>query len=258
MDAEVRTRAGEAWAEAEPTRELPKRRFERRVDAMGYEVVVRVPEDPLARCVRCFNKARIPARYHDRTIDGFIAHTRSQGDARVRCLDVTAAFSPGDRGLGLSGAPGVGKTHLLAGLARFLTLEEGFEVQYADFSALVWDLKAGFEAGRGETDLLRPLLEVPVLFIDELGKGRGSDWERQIVDAIVSGRYDRNLSTFVATNHPIEATHLPRGAEATERFMSNTAARLEPLADRLGPRVWSRLSEMCSWLNIEGPDARRR
>jgi DNA replication protein DnaC len=224
----------------------------------------------LRRRAELFNRAGVPTRYHDATLSGYEDRGGNQSLVRTRFAslhhEVEHKVQPGGRlpralrGIGLAGPPGTGKTHLMAAMARHLVLNLGVAVRFTDFARLLWDLKAGFDAGQGEDALIAPLVEVEVLFIDELGKGRASEWEIGILDALVSERYNRKLMTFFATNHPLAEQTPGRSLnEAYDRKKSGAAGvdgRFDSLASRTHPRIVSRLSEMCELLTIEGPDSR--
>ena len=97
--------------------------------------------------------------------------------------------------------------------------------------------------------------------MDEHGKGRSSDWELGNLDEIISRRYNPRQTTFFATNYrdPLvegEGANGPgRGPHA--RGLSDPLRRVT-LEDRVGPRVYSRLKEMCTLLQVGGPDYRQR
>jgi DNA replication protein DnaC len=227
-------------------------------DELGYEVLTPCKMQALKARMGRFNQAGLPAGYAQATLESWQPHTPAQRDLRQRVgawqayvlrqgLDQQGKLPKQLRGIGLTGAPGVGKTHLMAALARSLTLELGVAVRFADFSQLLWDLKAGFQAGRGEADLVAPLATVDVLLIDELGKGRASEWEISILDSIISARYNRGLTTFFSTNYPMAGK---------VKVARSTSELKETLSDRVGDRIASRLSAMCDVFEVDGADQR--
>ncbi len=224
------------------------------VDEAGYEFRAPCARRGLERRIGLFDAAGMPARYHDVTIESFEARGGNQAFLRATFGELRDTFEAGNRGVGLSGPPGVGKTHLLSALARYLLLERGMRLRYFEFARLLSDLKAGFDSGRSEAQLIRPLVSIDVLLIDELGKGRGSEWEIGVLDEIVGERYNRGLSTFYATNFRVDGS-VDVSWNAPHRQVSGSAPA-QTLAERLGPRIWSRLTEMCQPLPIDGPDAR--
>lgn len=226
-------------------------------DAAGYEVLSPCEMQGLRLRIQRYNQAALPAAFAAATLDSWKPRTPAQANIHRRVgewqawvlrqgLDAQGKLPRQLRGIGLTGAPGVGKTHLMAALARSLTLELGVAVRFADFSQLLWDLKAGFQSGKGEADLVAPLATVDVLFVDELGKGRASEWEISILDSIVSARYNRGLTTFFSTNYPLQARLDSHGKKLAT----------ESLADRVGERIASRLSAMCDVFEVDGVDQR--
>src|SRR5690606_3742650 len=83
-------------------------------------------------------------------------------------------------------------------------------------------------------DKIDELAQVDVLAIDELGKGRGSVFEEEVLDGLIGRRYNNEKPTLFATNHPLEE----RPGEPLG----------ESLAARLGPRFFSRLHEVVVFL----------
>lgn len=202
--------------------------------------------------IKAYNEARLPARHADSTrarfepvgpaMQGFVAVNR-----------YLEAYRPGqeNRGLVLFGDVGRGKTHLLAALVRDLVFRHGITARFIEFSHLVGDLKAGFDQGRGTHELLDPLVRVDVLAIDELGKGRNTDFEGMVVDELVSRRYNAAATVLATTNF---------APGASTGFAVGNAAdpvRTAPsLSDRLGDRVYSRLRETCDFVECRGDDWR--
>lgn len=205
--------------------------------------------------VELFNQARIPARHAGSSFETFRTD-RNPAARHVHewCVNWTDGYRPDQENCGviLSGGVGRGKTHLMVAMLRRLVMDRGVAVRFVEFSHLLSALKAGFDEGVGEATTLKPLVEVPVLALDELGKGRASEWELTIADALVSHRYNALATTLGTTNYrPISPTGL------VETNLSRPD--LEPsLGDRVGGRVFSRLKEMCQFLVVGGEDYRTR
>ncbi|HAA58324.1 MAG TPA: DNA replication protein, partial [Myxococcales bacterium] len=157
------------------------------------------------------------------------------------------------------GPPGVGKTHLMVGFLRHVLLERGIPCRFQDFGVLLAELRSSYTNGLSEMEILRGLINVDVLLIDDLGKGRNSKWESGIIDTLISCRYNTKRTTLITTNYTqeLETTlrerYRGRGStEGEELLMRDT------LADRVGERVYSRLREMCDFFFISGVDYRQR
>ena len=207
--------------------------------------------------------AHIPARHAHATLPSFIGGAMQQGDReKMKALlegvqpwmsrwQAGVQGSAGPRGLVLHGPVGRGKTHLLVGVLRELVFEHGAVVRFVEFSRLLGMLKEGYSRGQGDSELLTELAEVPVLAIDELGKGRLTDWELAIIDEIISRRYNAMRCTLATTNYePKPAT----GVRDVNLAMVDGSR--QTLGDRVGDRVYSRLREMCGFVYVGGIDMR--
>ncbi len=274
---DIVTRAGSERAEAalcEHLARCPACRgtgFLRTTDAHGYEVMAPCARGGVVRRVRLYNEMALPARFHDVRLNAYEARPGSDSNQRQmrsivealrdRLIDAQrpdGSIEPGIRGLGLSGEPGVGKTHLICALARELTVDYGMTVRYADFSTLLWDLKSRFEQGSGEASLLAPLIDADVLVLDEVGKGKASEWDISIIDALVAGRYNRRKTIVFATNYAFtEAPALVDMNRAAGALRGGGMSHLETLKGRVHDRVFSRLCEMCELVTVVGPDQRK-
>ncbi len=220
---------------------------------------------PLKRCACMFATARlrrlrgvqVPSRHAQSTRLSFQPSSNAQTAALVRVSTWIQDFDPrgGNRGLVLHGDVGRGKTHLMVAMLRELAIHKGVSCRFVEFSHLLADVKSGFDRGEGPAALLEPLATVGVLGIDELGKGRNTEFEGTIVDELVSRRYNADLPILATTNYaPGVATgHAVGNAAAVDR--SGRAVR-PTLPDRVGDRVHSRLREMCDFLPILGQDWR--
>jgi len=136
----------------------------------------------------------------------------------------------------------------------YFTLERGISCRYIEFMQLIFDLKKDFAEGRWESSTLSPLLSVEVLLIDELGKGRNSEWELAVLDELVSSRYNSGRTLLATSNY------LPRANPGVAVPVTMEGGMRIPgtLDERLGDRIFSRLTEMCQFMEIVGDDYRAR
>ncbi len=250
-------RAEVAWATAcECTERCETCRGERFfvVDEGGYSVAAPCGCLTGLERVRLFNEAQVPAGYADKTIPGFV-HRKGQHSlavAKERFMRLTRAMDVDDsRGVVLVGEPGLGKTHLVCALVNYLTLQRGIACRFVDFFELTQRIRASYgdKGGESEASIIEPLVSVPVLAIDDLGKGRGSNFELTIIDRIITRRYNAGRIVLATTNFFPEAGLRQGGAGGH--------AERESLEERVGQRLFSRLVEMTDIVHLAGPDFRR-
>jgi DNA replication protein DnaC len=219
--------------------------------ADGRTTVVPCACVALHRRIGRFNEAHIPSYFHSKSVEKYAAKSSEEQAVKRWMLAFQSGGQAGDRGVLLIGNPGVGKTHLMCGLLRYLTLERTITCRYVDSFQLLQDLKMVFEQGGASAQLLEEVCKVPILALDELGKTRPEGWQREVLDTIISRRYDAGLTTLVASNYP-----LPKeGPAFTDAAMTDLLQR-ETLDRRVGPRVFSRLMERCRTFVLQGEDRR--
>jgi DNA replication protein DnaC len=113
----------------------------------------------------------LPARYGRARLETFETREPWQANALNVAYGFAREFEPGARGLLFYGRSGTGKTHLSVALLRFLLVQRGVRARFVEFSHLISDLREAFSGKNAVTTLMSPLTEVPLLVIDELGKG---------------------------------------------------------------------------------------
>ncbi len=194
--------------------------------------------------IALFNEAGVPARMHAKTIDLFEERCASQAATKLFMRRFMEDYRPGNRGFLLWGRPGTGKTHLVCAMARYFLLEKGYSVRFIDFFQLLSDLKAGFSDNRSESDLILPLVAPDVLIIDELGKGRATDWEVSVLDQLISRRYNAGKTVIATTNYDPNKV--------------SESVGMPGLISRIDERIYSRLCEICEFMELKGDDYRKR
>lgn len=210
------------------------------------------------------NGAMIPARYADASIENFQNFSGNGKAVLGELARWKAGFKPvKGRGVILTGRIGVGKTYLLAAIAKDMA-ERGLTVRFTDFFHLLGELRAGFSEGKADAAQLGPLIDVDVLLIDELGKGRNNEFELTVLDQLVCGRYNQNKTIIASTNYQLKppatmrvgySEAIDRGAGGGQGDFGNE--RFDSLETRIGPRIFSRLVEMAGTIELSGEDYRR-
>jgi DNA replication protein DnaC len=159
------------------------------------------------------------------------------------------------KGIWFLGDVGTGKTTLGMLIAR-LALERRYTVAVYSTTKLLNRIRSTYGSDRfGAYDaFFEELTSVDLLFIDDLGAQRTTDWVTEQLYVIVNERYETERSImFTANLHQVEVE-----VKETRSRRKETEKRLELLVEEeIGRRTFSRLTEMCGDpVMVHGDDRR--
>jgi DNA replication protein DnaC len=142
----------------------------------------------------------------------------------------------------LWGATGTGKTYQAYGAIRALTAA-GCGVRWQATTAADLYAQMRPRPGLDPEYQLRRIVRIPLLLLDDLGAAKGSEWTEELTFRLLNWRCEHQLPTLITSNLP------PVRTDATD-------PRQPVLRDKVGDRVLSRLSGMCTAVHFDGPDRR--
>ena len=191
--------------------------------------------------------ASIPKRYSHCTLETFREKSPVLRTAKKRVqefVDLWPTTAEG-KGLLLMGGCGVGKTHLaVAALIEIVNSGKPGRVLFSNFQDLIQEIQASFdsEGVPSKSELLRPLLEVDLLVLDELGSQKPTTFVQDILYYVINTRYNEERTTIFTTNY----------------YDRVNDAKEETLEQRIGTRLRSRLAEMADRIEFAGATDHRR
>ena len=161
-------------------------------------------------------------------------------------MAVAIVNSNGKRGLGVHGAPGVGKSMLIAATVNALR-DSGVVGVCVSAPSLMLKFREGFDldGSPSESSIVRKLSGVPVLAVQDLGKEQFTPYSLQMLHAIFDARWENNLPLLVTSNMSPAALIL---------HYSNAPSKGATMDRSTGPAMIDRVMDMTNspWVQITG------
>lgn len=179
-------------------------------------------EEQRQKCITSF-ESKVPRRY-----------ATAQPNPIARAWAQSVVTNPDDtRSLLVVGPTGTGKTHYAYSVLRAIA-ETGRTADWAAYTAA--DLYAHLRprTGRDSEAEFESVSGVDVLFVDDLGAAKLTEWTEEVTYRLINHRYEQCRPGVFTSN-------VPPGQ----------------LRDVLGERIASRLTEMCERVTLKGDDRRK-
>ena len=175
--------------------------------------------------------ANIPHRFKERNFDNFQPETAKHEKALSVCRKYAQEFEQNyqqGKSLILSGKPGTGKSHLAAAIIQ--SLYPKHQGQYMTLMELIRLVRGTWHKSseKSEAQVLKELIYIDLLVIDEIGVQYGTDGEQNIIFDVLDGRYREQMPTILLTNQDKEG-----------------------LTKCIGERVFDRLRETSTWVSFD-------
>ena len=144
-----------------------------------------------------YKKSGVPERYYKESLDTYKINNDMQTTAAKAATNFLHAVKCGEfKSLVMLGNAGTGKTHLACGIIR----EAGGK--YRTAPEIVEEMRhaKSFTANDTEADIIQYYGHVPLLVIDEIGRGIAATDEKYMLYQILNARYNTRKPTVLISN----------------------------------------------------------
>lgn len=189
-------------------------------------------------------KVGIPAQYVGKTFDDF-----KVSNVNADAFELMQSFSDvsATEGLYIWGECGTGKT-LLASVAAQVLLGRDKTVCFGEVPVLLGEIKRTFDRqtlsydAPTEEQVIRKFINCDVLFLDDIGTGKMSEWHVNMLYTLINERYNAERPIIVTSNYDLNG-------------LTKRLAQGDEIAAK---RIVSRLHAMCNVVYSGSVDWRRR
>lgn len=195
---------------------------------------------------RLMKKAQIPSRFLDKSLDNFKPLTGIQEKILKKCINFVEDFCEDTtRGILIIGDKGRGKSHLLSAVLQEIIKRYQVSGRYCDITEVYDEARLTFDINSQITlkSVLEPIMDVRLLFMDDMGTDKLTEWTVKTFHKIINHRYLQQMPTLIASN-------------LTEDKFFERIDYDKAMVDK-AEKAWSRLHEMMEFYKIDGPDYRR-
>ena len=196
--------------------------------------------------------ARIPARFKHCRLDNLKTYDNLElKNAIARATAFAETFPESREGLLISGPTGIGKTHIAVSVLKHVIVKQHTRGLYYDTRDLLRSIRRTYDpaaAGPQEVDVVDPVIKTDLLILDDLGAERATSWVHDMMTTIINTRYNEQ--------RPIIATSNYENGRDGNGNGNGDAESPNSLSRRLGKATFSRLREMCDFIEYDGLDYR--
>lgn len=165
--------------------------------AWDAEIERREAAQEAANKIDLFHKSGVPERYWQESLDTYLIQTEDQKTAAKAATRFLHYVKCGEfKTLVMIGNAGTGKTHLACAIIK----ETGG--QYRTAPDIVEELRRAksFTAAETEAQIINYYSRVPLLVIDEIGRGIVAADEKYMLYMIINARYNTRKPTILISN----------------------------------------------------------
>lgn len=142
-----------------------------------------------------FQKMNIEPEYYGATLENY----RPENESQKKALESCKRLVNGElKKVILLGSNGVGKTHLASAVVKAL---QGRIYTLYEIGLII---RGAYAKGQDEYEKLDTFARLPVLAIDEMGRTKNSDAERNYLSYIIDKRHTRGLPTLMISNFHLQ------------------------------------------------------
>lgn len=167
-------------------------------------------------------QACLPPRLAKASFTHYVTgENRDQVHAKNTLQTFAKAFPDLEDGASLVmvGNPGTGKSHLAAAVVRHVVTKHLRSARYTTAQDLFFRVRASYnDRTESEAEIVDEMVAPDLLVIDEVGIGRGTHHETDVLAAVLSRRYDAMKSSILISNLDPGALRELVGDRVTDRL----------------------------------------